>query len=287
MSKILDISTWILLLGGIVALLGFSNSTKQKQSCAGFEINVLDVEKARFITAADVQSLLSKLGYSEEQQLKSIDIGQLEKVLINNSSIKQADVYTTIDGKVVITIKQRTPILRIFNSFGESFYIDEQGSFMPLSNRFTARVMLAHGNIDLPFSTVFRLEDLENDLRRIHRKRNSSAVENTDLFDRLKISETELPGASQLRDLFRLAEFVNNSDFWRAQVSQVYIDENKDLIITPRVGNHEIVFGEVRNIKEKFNKLMLFYQKGLNRTGWNEYESINLKYKNQVVCTKR
>ena len=53
------------------------------------------------------------------------------------------------------------------------------------------------------------------------------------------------------------------------------------------VGNHKIVFGGVENLESKFEKLMFFYKKGLNKTGWNEYSEINLKYKDQVVCTKR
>ena len=32
--------------------------------------------------------------------------------------------------------------------------------------------------------------------------------------------------------------------------------------------------------------VMIFYQNGLNKVGWNIYSTINLEYKNQVVCTK-
>jgi hypothetical protein len=32
----------------------------------------------------------------------------------------------------------------------------------------------------------------------------------------------------------------------------------------------------------------MFYTEGLNKTdGWNKYSIINIKYKNQVVCTKK
>ena len=40
--------------------------------------------------------------------------------------------------------------------------------------------------------------------------------------------------------------------------------------------------------EEKFEKLKMFYTEGLNKTdGWNKYSTINIKYKNQVVCTKK
>jgi cell division protein FtsQ len=48
------------------------------------------------------------------------------------------------------------------------------------------------------------------------------------------------------------------------------------------------VFGDAKDFEEKFEKLKTFYTEGLNKTdGWNKYSTINIKYKNQVVCTKK
>jgi cell division protein FtsQ len=56
--------------------------------------------------------------------------------------------------------------------------------------------------------------------------------------------------------------------------------------LTPTVGNHQIILGKIADYRENLNKLQLFYEKGLAEVGWNRYSVINLKYKNQVVCTK-
>jgi cell division protein FtsQ len=54
------------------------------------------------------------------------------------------------------------------------------------------------------------------------------------------------------------------------------------------VGDMKIIFGTTEDMKEKFSNLKVFYQEGLNSTGnWKLYQAINLKYKNQVVCTKK
>jgi len=45
-----------------------------------------------------------------------------------------------------------------------------------------------------------------------------------------------------------------------------------------------ILFGPMDEIEEKFKKLKLFYKEVLPKKGWNTYSSINLKYKNQIVC---
>jgi len=53
------------------------------------------------------------------------------------------------------------------------------------------------------------------------------------------------------------------------------------------VGAHIIEFGDINAHEEKFDKLYALYSQGLKREGWNKYIRINLKYKEQVVCTKR
>jgi cell division protein FtsQ len=64
----------------------------------------------------------------------------------------------------------------------------------------------------------------------------------------------------------------------------VYVD--KDLELIPRVGNHTIILGNVSDLQEKFNKLMIFYKEAMPKVGWNKYKTLNLKYKNQIVCKK-
>ena len=75
-------------------------------------------------------------------------------------------------------------------------------------------------------------------------------------------------------------------EFWKAQIIQVKVLENGELELIPRVGNHTILLGTTDELELKFKKLKIFYEKGLSKTGWNEYSQINLKFDNQVVCTK-
>jgi len=91
---------------------------------------------------------------------------------------------------------------------------------------------------------------------------------------------------SMLDDLFKLAKYVNKNNFWKSQIQQIYIDLDGEIELIPRVGRHKIIFGDVSDMNEKFEKLIIFYKRGLNYTGWNKYKIINLKYKNQIVCTK-
>lgn len=87
-------------------------------------------------------------------------------------------------------------------------------------------------------------------------------------------------------ELYPFAQFLEKDKFWNSQIEQIYITSNKDVELTPRVGNHQIILGKLEDYPENLEKLRLFYEKGLNKIGWNKYSVINLKYKNQVVCTK-
>ena len=87
--------------------------------------------------------------------------------------------------------------------------------------------------------------------------------------------------------LYNFALFLQNNKYWNSQIEQINVLPNKDVELTTRVGNFQVVLGQLDDYEENLDKLKLFYNKGLNKVGWNRYSVINLKYKNQVVCTKR
>lgn len=89
------------------------------------------------------------------------------------------------------------------------------------------------------------------------------------------------------KQLYEFAQFLQHDRFWNSQIKQIYKAPNGDLELTPAVGNHQIILGKMEDYKENLEKLRLFYEKGLNKIGWDRYSIINLKFKNQVVCTKR
>lgn len=85
--------------------------------------------------------------------------------------------------------------------------------------------------------------------------------------------------------LYDFASYLQKDKFWNFQITQIYVTSEQDVILTPAVGDHQIILGKIEDYKENLDKLRTFYEKGLNKIGWNRYSTINLKYKNQVVCT--
>ena len=48
-----------------------------------------------------------------------------------------------------------------------------------------------------------------------------------------------------------------------------------------------LTLGTLDEFEEKLANLKLFYEQAIPKVGWEKYSMINLKYKNQIVCTKK
>ena len=88
-------------------------------------------------------------------------------------------------------------------------------------------------------------------------------------------------------ELYKFALFLQKDDFWNDQIAQIYVKSVDDIEIIPRVGSHRIILGSLENYENKLEHLRLFYEQVIPKTGWEKYSVINLKYKNQIVCTKK
>lgn len=87
--------------------------------------------------------------------------------------------------------------------------------------------------------------------------------------------------------LYQLAQFLQDEELWNNAFTQIHVEENGDIRLVPRVGDHTVLIGSADNLEEKFDNLKRFYKKALNKKGWNSYRTINLKYKGQVIGEKR
>lgn len=92
--------------------------------------------------------------------------------------------------------------------------------------------------------------------------------------------------SGQMDHFIQIARLFRKDPFWRAQFEQMYVKENGDYVLVPRVGDHLILLGPPERIREKLRNLKALYKEGLDSREWNRYQVINLKYKGQVLCSK-
>ena len=81
--------------------------------------------------------------------------------------------------------------------------------------------------------------------------------------------------------------YVEKDEFWKAQIEQVHIEKDGDIILTPLVGGHFIELGKLDKYQEKLRNMKAFYEQVLAKNNWNKYSTVSLKYNNQVIAKRR
>lgn len=254
MKRIGMIALWVLLCGGLLFSLGFVQKKQGETLCYGMDITISPEAENFFIDRTTVVSILTNEGKEDQivgEPVHKINVAELEQRLERNPFVYNAEVYAYLNGKLRVDVYQRKPVIRIIRADGSGYYIDNRGLKMPLSESYTARVAVATGNIYEKYSEGDSLRSIVT------------------------------------QQLYALAMFLEHDEFWRAQVEQIFVNEKSELMLIPKVGDHQIMLGTAEDLEEKFNRLMLFYKEALAKTGWNNYSMINLKYKGQIVCTKK
>ncbi|WP_245977169.1 cell division protein FtsQ/DivIB [Ichthyenterobacterium magnum] len=197
-------------------------------------------EENLFITHETVSKLLIQNQEGIKNKAKEIiDLNGLESALNSNPMIKEAQVFMSVDGSITAEIKQKKPIARV--STNASYYVDEQGSFMPLSTNYTARVPLVTGII------------LKNDLKNV----------------------------------YTIAKKIQSDEFLKKHVVEIHQNENKTIDLKFRLYDFKIELGPLKLLDKKINNLKVFCQKAIKDKTIGNYSVVNLKFDNQVICTKK
>jgi cell division protein FtsQ len=89
------------------------------------------------------------------------------------------------------------------------------------------------------------------------------------------------------KEIIFLAQFIHNDEFLRSLVEQVNILPNGEYEIFTKFSNQYVIFGNFEGYKNKFYKLKKFFLNAKKNINFSNYKSLNLKFKDIVVCTKR
>lgn len=240
---------------GIILFMGVLISamrSKGSSNAMDLQVHVEGEAGKTFVTPRDVKETIQRKygNLLAGTQMKAINFKEMEELLEEDAFVKEADVYVGAQNHIHVKIKQRYPVVRVFDKDKASFYLDNQGNFLPPSSNYTARVLVATGHIPT----------FEDDFK-------------------------EKGGV--IAGLFDLVQYIEQDAFLKPLVEQIYVDSKGDFSLSPKLGDHTITVGKAIDLKEKFDRLKVFYKEGMPYEGWRKYKTINLKYKGQVVCKKR
>ena len=157
--KVLNIISWVLLASYLGAGLWLTHQHLDARAIQGMRIFLTDSLESHFVSRAEVSSILVAHGISTTGSL----LNELNRDLVKNTvktlpGVKDALVYTTPDGILTIEVAQRTPVMRYISTAG-SYYIDSDRREMPLSENYSARVLIVTGAEDKNFlkDSLFRV----------------------------------------------------------------------------------------------------------------------------------
>src|SRR5688572_7223943 len=155
---------WGLFFIGVCVLMAFVN-TQQKTKVVGMpDIEIQVTDHMLFLTKDEViQRLTDRNMIAENKQYGENDLAAIETEIEDMPEVKKVNVVTCASGKWCIDIQLRKPIARIFNRDSSSCYLDEDGSLMPLSDSYTARVMTVNGYINETDMGKNAVEIMNND----------------------------------------------------------------------------------------------------------------------------
>jgi cell division protein FtsQ len=263
MNKYRNILFLALLIAYMILVSGFIVGKERLQKISALQIEVIDSTENQFIQSTSIRRILEQKKYNIfGNESNHIDLEGIENSLRSRQIIKDAQAFITEPGVLHLEISQKKPFVRVFNRYGQGYYLDQDGNIIPLSQSFSPLVIVANGYIAEPFTIGKTLN--------INEARHDS-----------------LPRSLHtVYDVYELASFITADKFWNSQIEQIYVNSNFDFELIPRVGSHIIELGRVEDLEEKFDNLKLLYTEGFSKLGWNQYGKISLKYNNQVVCTK-
>lgn len=263
--KVLVAVLWIIAIAGLTSSLAFVSKSEKNIIANALNISIHNNDENLFLRESDVKEFFKQRDdLLLESKYENIDIPELEKALNSHPAIENAEVSADMNGEIKVEILQRTPVLRIINKTGESYYIDSQSKLMPLNDNYSARVLIASGEIIEPYARRYEF--------------SVEQIKKNKLFKEVSL----------LDDILDVSNYITKDSTLNQLIHQIYVNKEKEMELFPAIGNHKIIFGDANNIAEKFNKLKLFYTEGLSKSdSWTKYSTVNLKYKNLVVCTKK
>ncbi len=81
--------------------------------------------------------------------------------------------------------------------------------------------------------------------------------------------------------------YVEDDDFWHAQIEQINVERNGDVHLIPLIGNQTIEMGSLDNYETKLRHVKAFYEQVMAKNNWDKYKEISVKYDNQVIAKRK
>ncbi len=240
----------------VLAVTVFNAPEDYCPECRDVSILIEDESTNGFLSAGEIKAILERNGlYPIRRRMADVNPRDIEDVLKVSPFVSTAECHKTTDGCVNISVTQRLPIIRIKNSLGADYYVDDHGGVMPNSS-YTSDLIIATGEISESFARNYLA--------------NLALAIMGDEFWRNQVEQVNVLPDLGIELVPRVGDHV------------VYLGRLPE---TARKAERRKLVGDF--VLGKLRKLGKFYKYGLGQAGWNKYSYISIEFDNQIICTRR
>ncbi len=235
----------------LVFLVSASMSNQSSIYCDEVKIKINTGANEKFIQEAVVSNWVNEfIGKgSTKKTIKEISLVDLEEAISNKPYIHKAFAHFDSKGRLSMEVVQDLPILRVIDGMDKSYYITESRKKMPMGPEYTSRVPIVTGHIPVtPSDTI--------------------------------------PSKGVLNELYEYGKYIQSNKFLNALSEQIYLRADGDMELIPKVGDFTILLGDSKELEKKENRILSFYKQVLPSKKYQDVKLVNVKFDNQIVCSK-
>lgn len=254
-KKILSIVTWVLTAAALTALFVFAREDYLNSPIKALTVNIERESDSGFIKGRNILADIDGLRHSSN--IGTVNLLAIQKRLEANPWIERSTSYIDLDGILNINVTEYDPVMRVFSKEGKSAYLTTNNVCIPTSRLYTPHVLVANGSFTLRSdSTSYALCD--------------TLMEDHALIEALHIFKA-----------------IERNAFMQSCIGQLYRNHKGDFDIVVKDIEAQVILGDTCLIDDKLRRAEIFIKQKTGTAEIKEMKTINLKYKNQVVCTKR
>lgn len=248
----------------VVAALVVAGTVRSSSVVGGLTVKIDSQGVTSLVSPSEIENLLmEEFPGLTSSRVRNVNTHAIEAFLSKNPYVETVHAAVSVGGRILVNIVLRRPIARVFYD-GNDFYFDRYGRCFPSRKTANCDVPIVSGNF---------------------RQRLTGNLVQLDIE---KLSRDALRTDYDIVNVWRLAKFLDDPvSRYSLLFDQIFVDDNGDLVMQPKLGSHEVVVGSADNLDSKFRNLKIFYAKGLPHAGYDAYSRVSVKYDGQVVCTKR
>lgn len=252
-KNILSIVVWVLTAAALVALFVFARENYLEKPIQS--VTLIPESDSGFVKQSVLHDEIAAM--CANKKIGTANMLEIQQKLNNNPWIESNTSYIDLDGHLNISFKEYEPQLRIFGKDGRSVYLTNEGTVIPSSNIYTPYVLISNGNFDLyNDSTAYQLSD--------------SIQQDINLIKALHWFKA-----------------IHNNSFIKNCTGQLYCNSKNEFELTVRGIEAKVIVGDTCDASDKLKRLETFMKQRINHQETKTFKSINLKFKNQIVCTKQ